>query len=147
MIRLRRALDPPVVTIKPPLGARANAAMVRSISPVLRISIGLSSTPNDPAALWMAANWATEEVKVGSRRIAARVTRGAISLSSSTDFPLVLYSDNIKPVALPPGRATLTTNPAPTGSVTFVNTIGKLRVRSEERRVGKEDRSRSAQSG
>ena len=26
------------------------------------------------------------------------------------------------------GRATLTTNPAPTGSVTFVNTIGKLRV-------------------
>ena len=62
------------------------------------------------------------------RMIAARVTRGAISLSSSNHFPLVLYSDSIKPVALPPGRATLTTNPPPTGSKTFVNTIGKLRV-------------------
>src|SRR5215468_2936422 len=39
-------------TIRPPLGARANAATARSISPVLRISIGLSSTPTDAAALW-----------------------------------------------------------------------------------------------
>ena len=54
----------------------------------------------------------------GSRRTAARVTPGAISLSSSSHFPLMLNSNSMKPVALPPGRARLTTKPAPTGSVT-----------------------------
>ncbi len=39
-----------------------------------------------------------------SRRIAARVTFGAISLSSSSHFPLKPYSNIIKPAALPPGR-------------------------------------------
>jgi hypothetical protein len=34
----------------------------------------------------------------------------------------------MNPVALPPGRAKLETKPAPTGSGTFVNTIGTLRV-------------------
>ena len=34
----------------------------------------------------------------------------------------------VKPVALAPGRARLSTNPAPTGSGTFVNTIGTKRV-------------------
>ena len=34
----------------------------------------------------------------------------------------------IKPVALPPGRAMLSTKPAPTGSTTFVKTIGMVRV-------------------
>src|SRR5262249_61126545 len=34
----------------------------------------------------------------------------------------------MKPVALPPGRAKLLTNPAPTGSGTIVNTIGTARV-------------------
>src|SRR6516165_2857078 len=32
------------------------------------------------------------------------------------------------PVALPPGRARLSTNPAPTGSGTITNTIGMVRV-------------------
>jgi hypothetical protein len=49
---------------------------------------------------------------------AARLTAGAISLSSSSHFPLMPYSKRVKPVALPPGRAKLSTNPAPTGSVT-----------------------------
>ena len=31
-------------------------------------------------------------------------------------------------MALPPGRAKLSTKPAPTGSVTFANTIGTVRV-------------------
>src|SRR5262249_32309925 len=57
-----------------------------------------------------------------------RVTRGAISLSSSNHFPLKLYSEFIKPVTLPPGRAKLSTKPAPTGSSTPANTIGTLRV-------------------
>src|SRR5262249_54860814 len=34
----------------------------------------------------------------------------------------------VKPVALPPGRARLSTKPAPTGSTTFTNTIGTMRV-------------------
>src|SRR6266566_3073921 len=42
--------------------------------------------------------------------------RGAISLSSSSHFALKLYSNSMKPVALPPGRAKLLTKPAPTGS-------------------------------
>jgi hypothetical protein len=41
---------------------------------------------------------------------ATRVTLGAISLSSSSDFPLMLNSRAVKPVALPPGRAKLATN-------------------------------------
>ena len=64
----------------------------------------------------------------GSRRTAARVTRGAISLSSSSHFPLMRYSKIVKPVALPPGRARLSTKPAPTGSMTTTNTIGTVRV-------------------
>ena len=34
----------------------------------------------------------------------------------------------MKPVALPPGRARLSTKPAPTGSATTANTIGTVRV-------------------
>jgi hypothetical protein len=48
---------------------------------------------------------AAHEAMVGSRRIAARVTWGAISLSSSSHFPLRPYSNVVNPVALPPGRA------------------------------------------
>ena len=40
----------------------------------------------------------------------------------------MLYSNCIKPVALPPGRARLSTKPEPTGSGTFTNTIGTVRV-------------------
>ena len=40
----------------------------------------------------------------------------------------MLYSNCMKPVALPPGRARLSTKPAPTGSATTANTIGTVRV-------------------
>ena len=40
----------------------------------------------------------------------------------------MLYSNSMKPVALPPGRAKLSTKPAPTGSTTPTNTIGTVRV-------------------
>ncbi len=59
---------------------------------------------------------------------ATRVTWGAISLSSSSHFALKLYSYELKPVALPPGRAKLSTRPPPTGSTTCTNTIGMVRV-------------------
>ena len=38
------------------------------------------------------------------------------------------YSKIVNPVALPPGRARLSTKPAPTGSMTTANTIGTVRV-------------------
>src|SRR5215470_11122012 len=41
----------------------------------------------------MTANWPIPCAKVGSRRTAARVTLGAISLSSSGHFPHRLYSN------------------------------------------------------
>jgi hypothetical protein len=41
------------------------------------------------------------------RMTAARVTFGAISLSSSSHFPAKLNSNTTTPVALPPGRTTL----------------------------------------
>jgi len=38
----------------------------------------------------------------------------------------MLNSYDMKPVALPPGRAKLSTKPAPTGSTPSVNTIGTV---------------------
>ena len=116
------------VTIRPPLPERANAVTARSISGASRTSTGLNSTPKDGATAWMAANWPIPEATAGSRRTAARVMLGAICLSSSSHLPLRPYSNEMKPVALPPGRARLSTKPAPTGSMTRTNTIGTVRV-------------------
>src|SRR5262245_53716503 len=85
-------------------------------------------TPTDGATDWIATNWPIPAVMVGSRRTAARVTPGAISLSSSSHFPLTPYSKLMNPVALRPGRARLSTKPEPTGSGTSTNTIGTVRV-------------------
>src|SRR5215472_5760938 len=59
---------------------------------------------------------------------AARVTCGAISLSSCSHFPAMPNSYSVNPVTLAPGRARLSTNPCPTGSGTKTNTIGMVRV-------------------
>jgi hypothetical protein len=96
--------------------------------PSRRAPTGLNSTPNDGAAAWTAANCPIPEAMAGSRRTATRVTPGTICLSSSSHFPLRPYSNMRKPLALPPGRAKLATKPAPTGSMTIVNTIGTVRV-------------------
>jgi hypothetical protein len=53
---------------------------------------------------------------------------GTICLSNSSHFTAVPYSNAMKPVALPPGRARLWTKPDPTGSGTVANTIGTVRV-------------------
>jgi hypothetical protein len=47
------------VKIRPPFGTRANAAMVRSMSPASRMLIALTSTPTEGATDWMMANWPT----------------------------------------------------------------------------------------
>ncbi|HEX9073053.1 MAG TPA: hypothetical protein VF852_14000 [Pseudolabrys sp.] len=59
---------------------------------------------------------------------AARVTLGAICLSSSGHFAHMLYSNSINPVVLPLGRAKLATKPRLIGSVTATNTIGTVRL-------------------
>ena len=89
---------------------------------------GMISTPNAAATDWMAANWPMPAVIAGSRRTATRLRPGAIALSNSSHFPLRVYSNCRNPVALPPGRARLSTKPAPTGSGTATNTIGTARV-------------------
>src|SRR5262245_31193656 len=75
----------------------------------------------------MAANCATSTGFAAFRTTATRVTRGAISLSSSSHFALKANSKFMKPVVLPPGRARLATKALPTGSLTFANTIGTER--------------------
>ena len=70
----------------------------------------------------------TRRAPTGSRMTATRVTPGAISLSSSSHFPLMLNSNEVNPVALPPGRARLSTQPPPTGSIVVTNTIGTVRL-------------------
>src|SRR5262249_59875995 len=65
-----------------------------------------------------------------AERAATRIRRGAVCLSNSNHFALRLNSNDMKPVALPPGRARLSTYPAPTGSLTTVNTTGTVRVDS-----------------
>jgi hypothetical protein len=76
----------------------------------------------------MAPNCPIPETMAASRMTATRVTFGAICLSISNHFALKPYSMRRRPVALPPGRAKLSTNPAPTGSGTTANTIGTVRV-------------------
>ena len=77
---------------------------------------------------WIAANCPSPGGYSGVAKDATRVTPGAICLSSSSHFPLRPYSNEVKPVALPPGRARLSTKPAPTGSTTCTNTMGTVRV-------------------
>ena len=101
--------------------------MARSISVASRMLTGLTSTPTEGATDWITANWPIPAEMVASRSTAARVMPGAISLSNSSHFALRLYSNCMKPVTLPPGRAKLSTKPAPTGSGTTANTIGMTR--------------------
>ena len=47
----------------------------------------------------------------------------------------MLYSVVMKPVAFPPGRARVSTKPAPTGSPAIGNTIGTVRLASSKLRT------------
>src|SRR5262249_46350774 len=57
-----------------------------------------------------------------------RLRVGMTSFSRLSHFPVREDSALVKPVALPPGRATLATKPSPTGSDTTANTTGIVRV-------------------
>src|SRR5215467_12718055 len=64
----------------------------------------------------------------GLNMIAARLTRGAISLSNSSHLPAIAASPCMNPVMFPPGRGRPVTNPEPTGSETITNTMGMVLV-------------------
>ena len=116
------------VTIMPLFGEPANAEMSRSTSAGSRGSIGLSSTPNGDAAAW---NDRPLSDTSGGVRVAEHGAACHVRLdlpSSSSHFPLKLYSNWVNPVALRPGRARLATMPAPTGSIAWAKTIGTVRL-------------------
>ena len=102
--------------------------MARSIPGASRTLTGLTSILSDGAATCMTPNWAGPVGTAGSLRTATRVTFGAISFKSSSHFAAIPNSLTMNPVALPPGRARLSTKPAATGSLTIGNTTGMIRV-------------------
>ena len=67
----------------------------------------------------------------GQRRIAnnpdPRCTRHNL-LEEFRPFATQVVFEDINPVALPPGRASVSISPEPTGSGTFAKTIGSVRV-------------------
>jgi hypothetical protein len=68
--------------------------MARSISVAPPASMGRTSTLTDAAADWIAHNMPTCAIELGLRVTANRVMRGAISLSSSSHFALMPYSNS-----------------------------------------------------
>ena len=83
------------VTIRPPFEPRANA-VDGALDLAGVVHVDRASTPRRrtaPRTGWR-AHWPVPEGMAGSRRTAARVTPGAISLSSSSHFALRLYSND-----------------------------------------------------
>jgi hypothetical protein len=60
--------------------------------------------------------------------MAARLSPGAISDSSSSHLPVIEGSKLAKPVMFAPGRSSRGTRPLATGSATAAKTIGMVRV-------------------
>ena len=117
------------ITIRPPFGSRACAAMTDSSSDLSRTGAAIASTAKDAAAALKGFRKYSEYGAVaGLNRKATRVTRGAISLSSSSHLPAIVGSIRMKPVTLPPGRGKLATKPLPTGSATIAKMMGMVRV-------------------
>src|SRR2546423_358536 len=65
---------------------RAKVVTACSISVVSGRLMGITSTPSEAAAVWIAPHWPIPAVMAESRMIAARVMGGAISFSSSNPF-------------------------------------------------------------
>src|SRR4051794_32942689 len=106
---------------RPVFGWRACAATTDSSSGLLRTGATIASTPKDAAAASIGPmKYEPPPGAVsGLTSSAMRVTRGSISLSSSTHLPAIVDSRLVKPVTLPPGRSRLARKPSPTGLETF----------------------------
>jgi hypothetical protein len=64
----------------------------------------------------------------GLKRYPTRLMFGATPFTNSSHFLAIEGSKFVKPVRLPPGRAKLWITPAVTGSLTWTNTVGVVRV-------------------
>src|SRR5215468_9238834 len=71
----------------------------------------------------------------GLNMMAARLSPGAISVSSSSHLPPKVGSKVAKPVMFPPGWLSRGTRPLATGSPTPAKTIGIVRVAARMRKV------------
>src|SRR5690348_8622550 len=86
---------------------------------------GHSVIPRASAAAWFALMVRSLVASVfRSVNSATRDNPGTTCFSNSKRFPLRSTAMSEGPVALPPGRAKLSTNPKPTGSPARTNTIG-----------------------
>ncbi len=97
-----------------------------------------SFTPTASAAVFTSFSSCALPGKAVVPKTAMRESFGMISLRRSRRLPLSsrLRFDN--PVMLPPGRARLVTNPLPTGSGSWVMTMGIVMVASLAARVAVE---------
>src|SRR5215470_18733235 len=103
--------------------------MTDSSSEVSWTGATTASTAKDGAAALKGFSQNSANVAIaGLNKTATRVTRGAISLSSSSHLPACVGSATAKPVALPPGRLKLATKPLPIGSATIPKMTGMVRV-------------------
>jgi len=91
---------------RPPIEACANAAKARSISDASRTGAGRSSRPNEGATAWIAPQLADPGVGGIADDRHTRHARLRF-LEQLEQFPLMLYSNCMKPVVFPPGRAKL----------------------------------------
>ena len=110
------------VTIKPPFDPRANRlfhALSLGVAHAYRVELSpIATQRTDLRRTALPGSCAHH-----SGSLAA--SHSAICLSNSTIFPVVVYSNKTKPVALPPGRASFRQNSA-TGSTTLTNTTGMV---------------------
>src|SRR5204862_6875376 len=101
--------------------------MTPSISSALRTFAANSLIDKDGAAVSTALAYKSGTV-FGLKRYATRVMFGAIAFYNSSHLLAIDGSKFVKPVRLPPGRASRCTTPAVTGSLTCTNTVGVVRV-------------------
>src|SRR5262245_5963385 len=96
------------ITMRPPFGSRACVATTASRVDVSRTGETIASTASDAAAaLNDPRKFSVDGIVAGLNSNAARLTRGAISLSNSSHLLTMVGSYAVKPVALPPGREKL----------------------------------------
>src|SRR5262249_44503759 len=117
------------IATRPPFGSPACAAMTVSNSDRSRTGAAIAWIAKDAAAALNGfRKMSRYGVVAGLNKKAARLTLGAISLSSSSHLLAIVGSVKMKPVTLPPGRAKLATKPLPIGSATIAKTMGIVRV-------------------
>src|SRR5260370_26067383 len=140
--RCSKLLDPTVEgsgpTTRPAACSRAAVASTASSSGSLLACRTWSLAPSVRAAACTRSDTGpAREGLAGLTSNAKLVAVGNSSCSSSTRFGAISTFNVTTPVTLPPCRLVLVTSPISTGSEAIAKTI-----RSEERRVGKECRSR-----